>query len=360
MFAGIAMLLGQNYSFAAQQAVTTPAMSAQVVVVHEQALPILATFPGRVNATNEVQVASRLMGYVKKLPTHEGQQVQQGTLLLSLDDSDIKGAIAQARAGVANAASVLADASANYQRFSELYQQQAIPLQQFQQIEMGYRVAQGNHDAANAALLQAQAQLSYVDVRAPFAGTVVAKYIDLGQLAVPGQPLMTLQSAGYLQVVVQVSQRAFESLRIAQLVPVIIEDGNEQRQSVLATVVRLVAAADPVTHSHSVKLNLPEECRTRSGAFVRVQIQVATQQGILLPPSAIQRRAGIDGVFVVNPSGVATFRMIRLGEKREAGVVVLSGVVAGEQVVVSAQGTLNNGVKVHATTVTIDTAGERV
>ncbi len=349
-FVGIALLLCQNSVFAAAQSLTAAEIKAQVVVVCEQSLPIFATFPGSVNSTNEVQVASRLMGYVKTLPVHEGQQVQKGELLLSLDASDINGAIAQAQAGVANAESVLADATANYQRFSELYQQQAIPQQQFQQVEMGYRVAQGNRAAAKAALLQAQAQLNYVDVRAPFAGTVVTKYIDLGQLAAPGQPLMVLQSAGHFQVLVQVSQRAFEQLRIGQMVPVVIDDSNYQPQRVRATVARLVDAADPVTHSHSVKLNLPEDSSARSGAFARVQIQVATQPGILLPQSAIQRRAGIDGVFVLHNGGVVTFRMVRLGGSRAAGLIVLSGVVAGEQVVVSAEGKLNNGVKVQLVT----------
>ncbi|MDY0189612.1 MAG: efflux RND transporter periplasmic adaptor subunit [Desulfuromonas sp.] len=343
----LAVLLCHSWSYAAAVQGSLPAeVSAQGIVVREQPLPIFATFPGRVNSTNEVQVASRLMGYVKKMPVHEGQLVQKGELLLALDASDINAAIAQAQAGVAKAASVLAEATANYQRFTELYQAQAVPQQQFQQVEMGYRVAQGNSAAAQAGLAQAQAQLNYVDVRAPFAGTIVNRYIDLGQLASPGQPLMTIQSAGHFQVEVQVSQRAFEQLRIGMPVAVEIADSNNPAQPVQATVARMVAAADPVSHSHSVKLNLPEECGASSGAFARVKIQVATQTGVLLPAEAIQRRAGLDGVFVVDESGVATFRMVRLGDSGAHGVVVLSGVVAGDRVVVSAAGELNNGVRV--------------
>lgn len=342
----VTVVLISGLSFALPQNADTDAISAQVVVVREQPLPIFATFPGRVDSTNEVQVASRLMGYVKSLPVHEGQLVPKGALLLSVDDSDVKGAISQAQAGVATAESVLAEAIANYKRFSALYQQQAIPQQQFQQVEMAYLVAQGNRDAARAALVQAQAQLHYVDIRAPFAGTVVARFVDPGQLIAPGQPLMTLQSAGCLQVVVQVSQHAFEQLRVGQEVPVSIEGSNYQAQQVQTAVARLVAAADPVTHSHSVKLNLPAGSSAGSGDFARVQIQVGTQHVVVLPQSAIQRRAGIDGVFVVNRDGTASFRMVRLGERSAAGVTVLAGVVTGEVVVVRADGELNNGVKV--------------
>lgn len=332
--------------FGASCAFAAAPVKAQVVVVKEQALPVFASFPGRISSTDEVQVASRMMGYVRRLLVHEGQQVKKGELLLSIDDSDIRGGIAQARAAVAKADSVLADAKANYQRFLALYQQKAIPQQQFQQVEMGYRVAQGNCDAARAALKQAKAQLNYVDVRAPFAGTVVSKFIDVGQLAAPGRPLLTLQSGGYLQVMVQVSQRAFDQLHIGQQVAVVIDSSDFNTRRELATVARLVAAADPMTHSHSVKLNLAENSVGRSGDFARVQIQIGTQPGVLLPASAVQRRAGIDGVFVVNGDGQVAFRMVRLGEQRDKQVVVLSGVVAGERVVVSVDGELNNGVRV--------------
>jgi membrane fusion protein, multidrug efflux system len=344
---GFVVLLACNYSAVEAARVPTGEVTAEVITVNPELLPVYATFPGMVTSTNEVQVASRLMGYVRKLLVHEGQKVKKGDLLLSLDANDVEGGIAQAKAALGKAKSVLADAEANYQRFLALYQQQAVPEQQFQQVEMGYRVAQGNVDAAQAGLQQAQSQLKYVDVRAPFAGTVVAKFIDVGQLAAPGNPLLTLQSSGVQQVQVQVSQLAFEQLRLEQRIPVTLDDGDFNQRQVEGTVARLVSAADPMTHSHSIKLNLPEESKAGSGDFVRVRIQLEKRMGIVVPQSAVQRRAGIDGVFVLDENGLAAFRMIRLGERREAGIVVLAGLVAGDRVVVSAEGELNNGVKVH-------------
>lgn len=343
-----ALLISSNPVFAADHAGqnSTGEIRGQVTVVREQPLPVYANFPGIVTSTNEVQVASRLMGYVRRLLVHEGQRVKKGELLLSLDASDIEGGIAQAKAALAKARSVLTDAKANYQRFLALYQQQAVPEQQFQQVEMGYKVAQGNLAAARAALRQARAQLSYVDVRAPFAGMVVAKFIDSGQLAAPGRPLLTLQSSGHLQVQVQVSQPAFEQLQLGQQVTVTLDGRNFKPRRVEAVVARLVAVADPMTHSHSVKLNLLDGSGAISGDFARVRIPLGMRQSIVVPQSAVQRRAGIDGVFVLDEAGRAAFRMVRLGERRESGVVVLAGLVAGEQLIVSAAGELNNGVKV--------------
>ncbi|SEA41032.1 RND family efflux transporter, MFP subunit [Desulfuromusa kysingii] len=340
------VLLTGSYSAAATATAPTSKVTVQIMTIQQQLLPVYATFPGRVTSTSEVQIASRLMGYIRKLPVHEGQQVKEGELLLSLDANDVKGSIAQAKAALGKSQSVLADATANYQRFLALYQQQAIPEQQFQQVEMGYRVAQGNLEAAQAGLQQAQAQLNYVDVRAPFSGTVVAKFIDVGQLAAPGHPLLTLQSSGFLQVQSQVNQQSFEQLHLEQKIPVTIDGDNFNQRPVEGTVARLVNAADPITHSHSIKLNLPVDSGATSGDFARVRIQIDQQPGIVVPPPAIQKRAGIDGVFVLDESNRAAFRMVRLGEKTATGVVVLAGLVTGDRLIVSATGELNNGVNV--------------
>lgn len=349
LFSILALVALLTCSYTPTEAATTPTnkITAEIITIQQQMLPIYATFPGMVTSTSEVQIASRVMGYVRKLRVHEGQQVQKGDLLLSLDANDVKGGIAQAKAALGKAKSVLADAEANYQRFLALYQQKAIPEQQFQQVEMGYQVAKENLEAAQAGLQQAQSQLSYVDVRAPFSGTVIAKFIDVGQLATPGHPLLTLQSSGLLQVVVQVSQQAFETLSLEQKVPVIIDGNNFTPLLVEGTVARLVGAADPVTHSHSIKLNLPVDSGANSGNFARVRVLVDQQPGIVVPLVAVQKRAGIDGVFVLDENDLAAFRMVRLGAKTETGTVVLSGLVAGDRLVINAEGELNNGVKVH-------------
>lgn len=316
----------------------------QMMIVREQSLPLYASFPGVVTSTNEVQVASRLMGYVSKLLVHEGQMVKQGDLLFSLDSNDVQGAIRQAEAALVKAESVLADAKANYDRFLALYEQKAVPEQQFQQVEMGYQVAQGNHTAALSALKQARSQLKYVDVRAPFAGTVVNKFIDIGQLAAPGYPLMTLQSSGQLQVRVQVSQLAFEHLQLGQTVSVTFDGKNSKSYAVEAVVDRLVDAADPMTHTHTVKLTLPVDSAAVSGDFARVRIKIGQHEGIVVPQSAIEHRAGIDGVFAIDETDRAVFRMIRLGEQTTDGVSVLAGLISGDRIVISADGELNNGV----------------
>lgn len=346
---GLAVALGGCGHSAPPQRTAAPAaaVGAQVETVRTQNLPVYASFPGSVVSADQVRVASRLMGYVRKLHVHEGQRVKKGQLLLSIDPTDVKGGIEQARAALSKAKAALADAKANYERYQALYQQRAVPEQRFQQIEMAYRVAEGNYAAAQAALRTARSQLSYADVRAPFAGTVVAKYVDAGQLAAPGQPLLALQSAGHLQVQVQVDSRAFEHLRLGQSVAVTYDGNGFEPHTVQGVVERLVDAADPMTHTHTVKIGLGAASGAASGDYARVRIGVGQREGIVVPASAVQRRAGIAGVFVVAADGAAEFRMVRLGERAaDGGFVVLAGLVPGDRVVTSAQGDLYNGVRI--------------
>jgi RND family efflux transporter MFP subunit len=345
---GLAALLGGcGHSSPPEQAqANTGEVAAKVETVQQQALPIYATFPGSVVSADQVQVASRLTGYVRKLYVHEGQTVKKGQLLLSLDPTDVKGGIEQARAAVSKAEAALADAKANYERYQALYQQHAVPEQRFQQIDMAYKVAQGNYAAARAALNTARSQLTYADVRAPFAGNVVGKFIDAGQLTTPGQPLLTLQSSGHMQVQLQVDSRAFDHLRLDQKVSVTFDGTDFKRHTVDGVVERLVNAADPMTHSHTVKIGLADSSGAASGAYARVRVSLGEQPGIVVPLSAVQRRAGIQGVFVVGKDGAAEFRMVQLGESMAGGVVVLAGLVPGDRVVLSAQGDLYNGIKI--------------
>ncbi|WP_303720958.1 efflux RND transporter periplasmic adaptor subunit [Malonomonas rubra] len=340
---GCLLMLAACSSAPEQTAGSGGTLRAQIVSVSEQPFPLVADFPGSVIATREVQVASRIMGYVEKLRAHEGQNVKAGELLLALDPNDVNAGIHQAQAALGKADSVLVDAAANYERFLALYQEKAIPEQQFQQVEMGYKVAQGDRAAAAAGLEQAKAQLAYVEVKAPFAAVVVNKFIDVGQLVGPGQPLVSLQETGALQVQVQVSQQAYEHLLLGQQLTVTFDGRNEKTQAVQATVSRLVAAADPVTHSHTVKLDLPVDSCALAGDFVRVRVAIGEERGVIIPRDAIMRRAGIDGVFVLDSLGKAAFRMVRLGPSSGAGILILSGLVAGDQLIIDAEGELYNG-----------------
>jgi len=321
-------------------------VAARVETAKSTLLPIYSILPGTVVSADRVEIASRLTGYVQGLEVHEGQAVKQGQLLLTVDPSNVKAEIRRARAELASAKATLKDARANYERYKDLYRHRAATGQQYQQIETNYRVALGSYEAAQAALAGVRAQLKYAEVHAPFTGLVVSKLVDSGQLATPGTPLLIIEDPNHLQVQVQVGQLAFVHLKIGQKIHIQFETSDFKTRTLTGRVERLVAAANPTTHTHLVKIGIPASRGAYSGKYTLVSIPVGEQKGIVVPSEAIYNRAGITGVFVVNGEDLAQFRMVTLGEDLPQGRVILSGLFAGDRVIVSAKEPLANGVKI--------------
>lgn len=340
------LLIGCGREFSETTPPKGEPMTARVETVEATQLPVFAILPGTVVSADRVEVSSRLTGYVYDIKVHEGQSVKKDQLLFAVDPTDVKEQIRQARAELANAKAALDNVKDNYARYQLLYRQQAATKTQYQEVEKNYKVALGNYHAAEAALTAARSQLKYAEVRAPFDALVVSKLIDSGQLTSPGAPVLILENPDHLQVQVEVDRQAFAALTLGQQIDIRFEGPNYEIRSVSGTVERRVTAANPVTHTHLVKLGLPADSGAWSGEFALVSIPVGKQQGIVVPEGAVYNRAGIMGVFVVDSEGRAQFRMVTLGSRTAKGRVVLSGLFPGERLIVSANGALANGVEI--------------
>ncbi len=321
-------------------------VTARVASVSLTPLQQIDATPGTVVAEQQVQVASRLMGYIREIRVREGDMVKAGQLLLVIDPADIQGGVDQARAGAAQAEAALADAQADYTRFTNLYKDESVAKQQYDKIKLQYRVAQAGAAAARAGLNTALAQRRYAEVRAPIDGVVTQKLASAGDLAAPGRPLLALENARKLQVQTAVSDETYAQLKFGNRVEVAIDGRSE---AVQATIARLVPAADPISHTHLVKLDLPAVTGLRSGAFARVRFAVGSRQGIRVPSSALLLRAGISGVFTVDAQGIAHYRMVRSGDASGGEVEILAGLNPGDRIVVSGNADLDSGDRVNAT-----------
>ena len=305
-----------------------------------------ALFPGTVIASDRSPIASRMMGYVREINVREGETVEKDDVLLTIDQSDVTSQIRQAEAALAKARSGLANARSNYERFKRLYEKNAVPKQQFEQMRTAYEVAQGDFNAAQAAVEQAQSQVNYAQIRAPFPGTIVQRMADPGQLATPGQPLLMLMGSGDREIQVEVDDQAYAKLNEGDSIEVGYRQTDGTAASFQAEVLRLVGAADPITRTHTVKLSVPADVPLSPGNYVTVNVVIDQKPAVTVPASAIQNRAGMQGVFVLDADDRARFRLVRIGQERGDDVVILAGLRDGDRVVVSAQEHLANGVTV--------------
>ena len=318
-------------------------VQATAITVEKASLPIVATSPGNVIAQQQAMISSRLMGFLREINVQEGQHVAAGQKLFAVDPTDIQGQMAMARAGLSQAEAALADANNDFERFGTLYKEEAIPKMQWDKIRLQHQMTQQQVSMARAGFNTAAAQMKYATVTAPFAGIITQKMANAGAMAAPGQPVLMLENTDRLQVQTSVARDIFTQLKVGTVVAILAEG---QGSDIVGKVANLVPAADPVTHSYLVKIDLPAGNSLRSGSFVQVAFALGEREGVRVPVSAILTRAGITGVFVVDAQGVAKYRMVRTGATTGGNIEILAGLNPGERVVTSSVSALQNGDKV--------------
>ncbi|ADC89433.1 efflux transporter, RND family, MFP subunit [Thermocrinis albus DSM 14484] len=302
-----------------------------------------ASYTGNVVASTTAEISSRVMGRVLAVNVKEGDCVKAGTLLVKIDASDVASQvqaldrqIEQAKQAYKAAQAQLDLAQRTYERYQKLLQEGAVTQQEFDQVKAQYDSAKAQVQQALAGIeaLRFQKQsvasnFSYTDLRAPFSGCVSNKRVDVGDIAAPGQPLLTLEKAPY-QVEVFLPEKYVGNIKVGQTLKVYVEALGKELEG---KVVELSSALDPITRSFKVKLDIPYQEGLRSGMYAKVLIPEKANV-ILVPQKAIYTKGDFTGVWVVKPDGTLQLRFVRLGERRGDKVEVLSGLQQGERVVV--------------------------
>jgi RND family efflux transporter MFP subunit len=205
----------------------------------------------------------------------------------------------------------------------ELLQKKLVSQSEFDKAQAGVK-------AANAGLEQAQEQLEYTVVRAPYSGIVVKRHVEPGESVNPGKPLMTGLSLESLRAVANVPQPHIEAVRRLQRARVLLP---EDRGSVEGKKLTISPFADTASHTFKVRVDLPEGRHgVYPGMFVKAAFVTGEEQRLTVPAAAVVHRSEVTAVYVLKGDAIS-FRHIRIGRSLEGNrIQVLSGLDAGEEV----------------------------
>lgn len=263
---------------------------------------------------DQATLSTRLAGMVKRVLVSEGAHVAQGQLLIELEASDLLGQMKAAQ-------SARDAAAAHHRRIQTLQAQGAATPSEAEAAATHLAQAEGGIAAI-------QGQLAYAQIRAPFAGTVQRRDIQAGAFAGPGQPLLTLEGSGSLELTASLSEAEAAGLKSGQKVVFDTEGRKGQAQ-----ITALAVGGDPLTHRQSLRARVLSPTDLRSGAFARLQVPGATgSKDLRIPISALLKRGELSGVFVAE-QGHAHLRWINLGETQGASVEVRAGLKAADRVI---------------------------
>ena len=340
---------------------------------------------GTVKSRTSTIISSKIVGRILAMHAREGGEVQAGQVLVELDDSDIAAQARRAEAGVREAESAIPEvdraiaavtaartaaeaqrdmAASTLARYQRLLERKSVAPQEYDQVVARHKAAvadvdravaevqalqakreqvQARIESARADLTSVQVMQSYAKIAAPISGVVTVKHVDVGSLAAPGTPLLTLEDSRryWLEVAVPESQAA--RIRPGQSLTVQVEAAGI---SAVAPVSEIIPVADPTSRTTLVRLDLPASSGLRSGLFGRAWVPMGRRPAIRVAREAILERGQLQGVYVIGQDNIARFRLIRTGAASHGAVEILSGLTGGELVVVAGTERVSDGARI--------------
>ncbi len=286
---------------------------------------------GLVEATRQSTVSAQIGGRVKEILFDVGSRVNKGQVILRIDERETAQALAGSNAQVSQAQATMQNAKANYERSKQLFEQKFISQSALDKAQADYQVARAQAAASEAGASQASLAHGYSSVVAPYSGVVAARLVEVGEMVMPGKPMMVGFDPSEMRVVVNVPQYKLPEIGTHPKVLVEVPSLSKWVKAASATVQPL---ADARTHSTQVRVYLPaNEAGVYPGMFVRAHFVVGKANKLVIPASAVLHRSEVVAVYVVDEKGGVRLRQVRLGEvSADDSVEVLAGLNPGEQV----------------------------
>ncbi len=310
-------------------------------------------YAGTVEGRTRVTISTKLMGEISSIPFDVGARVSAGQVLISIRSGDLKAKKAQVEAGRAEAAAALANITSNYDRIRELYARKSATQKEMDDMQMAYDVARAKSKSVEEMAKEIDDMLKYADIASPIDGTVVGKYVEEGDLASPGVPLLAVEDTRELRVNFSVPESEIAAVSTGGAVEVVV-DAADPGTIIPGTVDRVNPSGDPGSRQYRVQAAIqpPPRVRLHPGMYASVSL-IAAGGGsrdvnvVAIPEDLLVRRGDLDGVFIRTGDGEALLRWVRTGRRFEDGrVEILSGLGDGDEVITTSDRRIADGVRV--------------
>lgn len=332
--------------------------NAKIVPVEMKTVPVLYKTVGTVRSRTQVELSARLIARVLEVPVRSGDAVTKGTVLVRLDDEDLKAALNQAEQNIiASRAAVLSSDESIRQAESSLKlsetevnrerqlrksgagTQQALDIAEtnlntakaaLAQAKQGKQIAQAQAEAAEQAKRQAESMLAYATIVSPFDGIVSERFADPGDLASPGTVLMKLFDPSRLMLEIPVRESLASRIKLHETIPFTVRALN---RTVNGEVQEIVPAVDPGSRTFMVKLCILEQEGLMPGMFGTLEMPVGTREAFVVPEKAVESIGQLEYI-IARKSGADQFKkmLVRTAPLSDGKSEVISGLQEGMEI----------------------------
>jgi multidrug efflux pump subunit AcrA (membrane-fusion protein) len=341
--------------------------------------------PGTVQPRDRISLSSQINGFVREMRFRVGDIVRKDQILATLDARDAQSQKAAALAAVDEAEAALSEARKAYQasvemqaaakastelagqtyvRYQKLSESHSVSPQELDEVrtrrnastaELASReamvaAAQDRIKQVEARISHAKAQsgradvmLSWTEIKAPSSGKIVQRLVDPGTAIFPGTPLLVIESIENPQVLADIPTEHSDILHLGSIVRLRDAEAGTVSEGRISEIVPL---SNPATHSVQFKVDLPSNFSLPSGQFIKVELPAGAREALLAPRAAIRQTGQLTGMFVVDGSSKARFRLVKVAPYGDDKVEVLSGINPGEKIISKLSDQITDGIAV--------------
>jgi len=337
------------------------------VAAFKRDLDIRLTYTADITPNQVVNLFSRVDGYIAKVYVEKGALVKANQLLIEIDHADYRHAVNQAKANLAAARARVAQQDASVRnttltlnRMQALIKDQFVSQQDLDNAQVAYDTAAAALDSLRAqvqqmdvALAQAETNLAYSYIRAPFAGYVAERNLDLGSYvsgttggtSTMSRGILTLHEIQTVRILIEVVEKDVPLIQVGQQAEVRAEAYPDRVFEGIVT--RVVQALNRATRTMTIEVDLPNKDHVlKGGMFARVEVLVGTHRNaIQIPIDAVSRLEDSQYVYIVR-EGKAQRIPVEIGVRDENRVEITKGLVGLEQVIISGKDLVHDGAAV--------------
>lgn len=289
--------------------------------------------PATVRSKQTTHVAARILAPIKSIRVKAGDSVKKGDLLIELDNRNNRANVAQSRENINAVNAKLSHAKSHYTRTQSLYRKESVTKAQLEQASANYKSLRAQLASAKQKLKSSQTTSSYSQIKAHFAARVIDRFAEPGDLASPGMKLLTLYDPTSLRIDANVRESLALTLKIGQQLETQIP---ALHKTINATIEEIVPAADPGARSFLIKAKIEQTGDLLPGMFARIRIPSGNAKQLIIPSSYVKQRGQLDVVWVLEKNR-AIRRFIRVGQRINENILVISGLSAGEKIIAPEQ-----------------------
>ncbi len=304
-----------------------PTVSVAVQKVSEKTARSRIEVVGTLEAIERASISARIAGQIIEFPVVLGSKVVKGDLLIKISAGEISAKLLQAEAQ-------LSQARRNLARENKLQKQGASTEETVKSLKDATAIAE-------AAFKEARTMLDYTTITAPFDGTITNKIANIGDLASPGKLLLQIENGDALQVLAQVPEALLLKVKKGDSLSVQIPAAS---QVLTGEVAEVAPAADPMSRTAPVKINIPSGPDLRVGQFARISLAGTDETTLMVPQTAVLAKGQMDIIFTVEGTAkTARMRLVKTGVAHDGEIEILAGLEPGEVIVVSEITKLQDG-----------------